>query len=171
MGEPVMDGIVALATLTARARSPVLYNRRDEIELVPEPEAPGRLANALALLARAIAIVRAERIVSLSTYLLVAQVAQDSIAAPRWAALEAVLAARSATTTEIAEVTGYPTSTARRYLSELVAVGLLDRDADGPGRADRWAPSDRLRTLLKDVRSPLRETDLTGNVGGLMVNE
>lgn len=171
MGEPVMDGIVALASLTARARSPVLYDRRDAIELVPEPESPGRLAKALALLARALAVVRGERIVSVPTYLTVAQVAQDSIPAPRRAALEAVLETPDATTSAVGEAIGYPTTTARRYLAELVAVGLLERSSDGPGHADRWAPSDLLRQLLTDVRRPLGETYLTGSVGGLMVNE
>lgn len=155
MPEPIEDGIIGLATLAASARSPVLYDARNCIELIPEPESPGRLAKALALLTRALAVVRGERTVSLATYLTTAQVAQDTIPAPRRAALEAVLLAPSATTPEVGKAIGYPTSTARRYAQELAAVGLLDRTSEGQGYADRWTPTEKLLGLLRDVRRPL----------------
>lgn len=157
IGEPLLDGVVALATLAARARSPVLYDRLNCIELVPEPEAPGRLAKALAALARALAVVRGERVVSIQSYRTAAQVAQDSIPAPRRAVLEVVLRMRDVTTSAVGEAVGYPTTTARRYLAELAAVGLVERFSDGLGHADRWAPSGLLRQLLTDARRPLGE--------------
>ena len=168
---PFVDGIIALSTLTATARSPVLYDpRTSAIELIPEPEAPGRVAKALATVGRALAIVRAEPAVSVRTYATVAQIAQDSIPATRRIVLEAALSAPGSTTAELGERTGYPTTTARRYLQELVAVRLLDRSSTGPGHPDRWAPSDRLREMLRDARRPLGDLDphtpLTRSVGG-----
>lgn len=160
MPAPLLEGIVALASLTAHARSPVLYDARtNAIELIPEPEAPGRVAKALALAARALAIVRAELAVSPRTYATVAQIAQDSIPAPRRSTLEAVLGSPGSTTAELGELTGYPTNTARRYLQELVAVKLVERTAGGQGYPDRWAPTDHLREVLRDARCPLADLD------------
>lgn len=153
---PHIDGIVALATLASTARSPVLYDTRTNvIELIPEPEAPGRIAKALATVGRALAIVRGEQVVSSRTYATVAQIAQDTIPAARRTALEAALSDPESTTAELGERTGYPTTTVRRYLQELAAVGLLERSSAGQGHPDRWSPSDRLREYLRDARRPL----------------
>ena len=52
MPEPITDGIIALSEFTAKARSPVFFDpKTNAIDLVPEPEAPGRLAKQFDLLA------------------------------------------------------------------------------------------------------------------------
>jgi hypothetical protein len=167
---PIMAAVAALAEFTARARSPVFFDRRTgDIDLIPEPEAPGRLAKQFMLLARALAVVRREPVVSTTTYTTVVQVAHDTLPATRQVVLQAVLAQdAAASTVDIATSTDYPTSSTRRYLQELAAVRLVTRQPD-PGKADRWSASDDLLSLLSDIRQPL-ETPLTNNVGGVVVS-
>jgi hypothetical protein len=155
--EVTLEALAALAEFTALARSPVFFDSRGEIDLIPEPEAPGRLAKQLALLAQALAAVRSEPCVSATTYLTLYQVAQDTMPTQRRVVVEAVLDPRRSgplTTTEAAEATRYPTTTARRYHQELAAVQLVDRLPEGPGRPDRWAASERLVDLLTAMKAP-----------------
>ena len=51
--------------------------------------------------------------------------------------------------------TAYPTTTARRYLQELTAVGLVSRLPGGSGHPDRWEASDKLTGLRADTTRPL----------------
>lgn len=167
---PVVAAVAALAEFTARARSPVFFDRRSgEIDLIPEPEAPGRLAKQFILLARALAVVRQESVVSLTTYATVVQLANDTLPATRRVVLQAVLAHDGASTVDIATATDYPTSSARRYLQELAAVKLITRTSGGPGKPDLWTASDDLLTLLADIRIPC-ETDLPNFVGRVGVS-
>jgi hypothetical protein len=176
MPEPITDGIIALAEFTAKARSPVFFDpKTNVIDLVPEPEAPGRLAKQFDLLARALAVVRQEPAVSLTTYSTVVQVANDTLPTTRQTMLQALLATpsssmfgpASASTTDIATTTDYPTSSARRYLEELTAVKLVNRTSEGQGKADLWSPSENLLELLDEIRRPL--TDLTRSVREVVV--
>jgi len=171
MPEPITDGIIALAEFTAKARSPVFFDpKTNAIDLVPEPEAPGRLAKQFDLLARALAVVRQEKAVSLATYSTVVQVAHDTLPTTRQTMLQALLATGSSTifgsiaasTTDIATATDYPTSSARRYLEELAAVKFVTRKSEGQGKADVWSPTQNLLELLDEIRRPL--TDLTRSV-------
>ncbi len=152
--EPMIDGLAALAEFVALARSPVIFDYRGVIEYIPTPEAPGRLAKQLALFARALAVVRQQPAVDLAAFSTVLQVAHDTMPAQRQIMLQTLLAKPDSTTTEIAETTGYPTETTRRYLQELVAVKLATREAQGPGLPDRWAPSTGLTALIGDIRRP-----------------
>jgi hypothetical protein len=173
------EALAALAEFVAVARSPVFFDSKGgDIEFIPPPESPGRLAKQFGTLARSLAAVRGEAELSLGTYLTLVQVAQDTLPAPRRGMIEALidpLCPEPRTTTQIAEATGYPTSTARRYLQELAAHRLVDRLPDGPGHPDRWRASKVLEGLLQDVMDPtlptgsVREDDvdstpLTGNV-------
>ena len=154
----ITGGIAALAEFAAVARSPVVWDRQNDIDLIPDPEAPGRLAKQLVLFTRALAVVRGEREVSLPTYFTTMQVAQDTMPAQRRLMLEAIvdpLRQGPPTTTDVAEATAYPTTTARRYLQELTAVGLVSRLPGGSGHPDRWEASDKLTGLRVDTTRPL----------------
>lgn len=168
----ITAGIAALAEFTAKARSPVFFTSRGEVDYIPEPEAPGRLAKQFWLLAGALAVVRQEPAVSLQTYMTVLQVANDTLPAQRQTMLQAVgMNGTSFTTTQVAEATTYPTVTARRYLEELAGHRLVTRTSEGPGRADRWAPSDLLKGLLEDIKRPLEDPYLLKRVREVVVNE
>ncbi len=158
----VEEAIAALAEFAALARSPILFNPRGEIDLIPAPEGPGRLAKQFVLLAQALAAVRSEAEVSPATFVTIYQVAEDTIPAQRRVMLEVLLDRGQfvgATTTDVAETTGYPTATARRYLQELAALRLVERLPEGQGKPDRWRPSETLTTLLDAMKGPMRETD------------
>jgi hypothetical protein len=169
MPEAIQEGIAALSEFTAMARSPVFTDPRNgEVDLVPPCEQPGRLAKQLNVLAQALAIVRGEHEVSGDTYATVLQIGQDSMPAPRRIMLEALLAradSRTSTTT-IAEATKYPTSTCRRYLLELHAIGFVDRHPEGPGKPDTWSLSDHLVTLHADVRAPIQSPETCSTASG-----
>lgn len=171
---PLVEAIAALAEFTALARSPVLLDPRGEIDYIPAPEGPGRLAKQLALLAQALAAMRSEPEVGVASYLTVFQVAQDTLPAQRRVMLEALLDPDRfgpATTTDVAEATRYPTTTARRYLQELAAIRLVERLTDGPGHPDRWHPSPLLLGLLDAMKVPMSGTPLTSRVRESEISE
>lgn len=146
----IHDALVALAVLAAQARSPVFFDHRGEIDFVPPPESPGRIAKQLGLLAQALAIVRGQPRVDEHAYATVARVASDTMPAQRRTMLTAVLKPPTQkSTTTIAEATGYPTVTTRRYLQELTALDLVTRIPDGAGKPDQWAPSESLIDRLQ----------------------
>lgn len=156
IAEPVAERIAALAAFTARARSGVVWDGRGEIEYVPEPEGPGRLAKQLATLARGLAVIRDTREVTDADYLTVYRVAEDTVPAQRRAVLVPLLHTdEELETSRVAELARYPTSTARRYLHELAAMGLVDRLPGGQGRADRWRLSNLAARLLDQAAPPV----------------
>jgi hypothetical protein len=174
MSNCTMEAIAALAEFVAMARSPVLFDQRGDIDFIPAPEGPGRLAKQLALLAQALAAVRSEHEVGLSSYLTVYQVAQDTVPAQRRVMLEVLLAPECLeppTTSAVAEATRYPTSTARRYLQELSAVRLVERLTEGQGHRDRWQASSLLVGLLDAMKMPIVETPRTSYVRERVVSE
>lgn len=153
--ESIAERLAALASFTARARSGVIWDGRGEIEYVPEPEGPGRLAKQLATLARGLAVVRDTREVSEADYLTVYRVAEDTIPAQRKSVLAPLVTSPGTMeTSAIAEASRYPTATARRYLQELAAMRLVDRLSGGQGRADRWRLSELALTLLDKAAPP-----------------
>jgi len=148
-GDELVDRLVNLATLAVRCRSAVERDGHTrEILLIPEPEAPGRLAGALLRLYNGLCAIGASE---METWRLVTQCALDSMPALRRAVLELLLAGQAANTTAIAETIGYPTQTTRRALEDLTAHGVIVRSAMGPGRADEWAVSTWARTRMPTV--------------------
>jgi hypothetical protein len=163
MPDAVAEGIGALARFVARGRRSILSDYHGEINLILDPEGPGRLTKQLALLARAVAIVRAHREVNERDYLTVIKVAFDCLPAPRRRMIDVLsrLAASgdaTPSTTTVSEATRYPTSTTRRYLAELHAAGFVDRAAGGQGRADNWTLADEYHATLAAVWSPISTT-------------
>jgi hypothetical protein len=136
------DSLIALASFTTRCRSAVTrdpYSR--EIILIPGAEAPSRLAKVLLLLLsalEALGVARAE------AWLLVERVAFDSMPRIRWQALKTMLndPSKRWSTSELASLLGYPSTTTRRALEDLAAYRVLQRYAEGPGHADQWGPTD-----------------------------
>jgi hypothetical protein len=129
--------LVSLATLAARCRSAVErdpYSR--EITLVPEPEAPARLARVLLRLFASLRLIGTSEA---AAWTLVRKCALDSMPAIRLTMLEDLMSRDGvATTSQISEATFYPTSTTRRSLEDLAAHRVVDRHSNGDGRADDW---------------------------------
>ena len=136
---------MAVSTLAVRCRSAVERDGyRREIELIPEAEAPARLALVLLRLYNALGAIGLD---DLTCWQLVTKCALDSMPALRRSVLEDLIARGngSSATTEIAGRIGYPTTTTRRALEDLVAHGIADRQIQGQGQADLWQVSDWTR--------------------------
>ena len=138
------DRLVNIATLAVRCRSAVErdgYTR--EVTLIPEAEAPARLALVLLRLLNALLAIGTDHA---TAWTLVTKCALDSMPAVRRTVLEDLMGREApSTTSELAERVSYPTTTARRSLEDLAAHGIVIRQAGGAGRSDRWQPSDWTR--------------------------
>jgi hypothetical protein len=138
LGDDQTEALVALARLAARSRSSVERDGyRREIELIPEPEAPGRLARILSQLFAGMAVAGIGR---QEAWRLVKKIALDSMPAIRRAVLE-VLLSRGETRTGTAAVAakiGYPDQTTRRALEDLNAHGVVDGFGGGQGKQKSW---------------------------------
>jgi hypothetical protein len=134
------DRLIDLATLAVCCRSAVerdRYNR--EVELIPQPEAPARLALVLLRLLAGLDAIGVERA---EAWRLVTKVALDSMPALRRTVLAKLAASHQPqTTTDLATTVGYPTTTARRALEDLAAHGVLEHTSQGKGKADLWTLS------------------------------
>jgi hypothetical protein len=129
--------LAALAMLAVRCRSAVErdpYNR--EVQSIPQPEAPGRLALALAKLFRGLLAIGVDQ---KEAWRIVSKSALDCMPALRLAVLALLRGANGAMdTTEVATGVRHPTQTARRALEDLTAHGVVRRRSLGPGKADVW---------------------------------
>ena len=144
--EEARDRLVALASLVARARSPVDRDHRGDIRLVLDPEAPTRIVKSLTQLWRASGSLGLDRE---AAWALVLRVGMDSIPKLRRAILDRLTDQRtSTTTTDVAEAVEHPAQTTRRALEDLTAHGVVVRIAGGPGRADRWYLAQQTETWL-----------------------
>jgi DeoR-like helix-turn-helix domain len=149
--------LIQLATFAVRCRSAVErdgYTR--EVEIVPEPEAPGRLALTLARLLAALSTIGVDRA---QAWLIVTKVALDSMPKLRRLILDHVLAQEGAIdTSDIAEALDHPTQTTRRGLEDLTAHGILRRAGKGKHGAHLWRPtdwaSDRWENAVKTAGNP-----------------
>ena len=165
MSDPIATGVGALARFVAMGRRSILADYHGEVNLILDPEGPGRLTKQLALMARSLAVVRGHRTVADVDYLTTVKIGLDCLPAPRRRMIDTLsrLAGQgngSPSTTTISEVTRYPTSTARRYLAELHAIGFVDKASGGSGRADDWTLADEYHELIKAVSLPIG-TDTT----------
>jgi hypothetical protein len=136
-----VERLVAIATLAVRCRSAVErdgYNR--EVLLIPEPEAPARLALVLLRLLNGLAAIGVDQAQS---WRLATKCALDSMPALRRSVIEELMEGHPLlTTTQVAERIAYPTTTTRRALEDLTAHGIVQRFPQGRGEADLWQSSE-----------------------------
>ena len=140
--ERAVDGdekrrLIALATLAVRCRSAVERDSHSrEVELIPESEAPGRLALALARLLAGVTLIGAARP---EAWRVVGKAALDCVPALRLRVIRVLSGASVAVdTTTVATAVRYPTQTTRRALEDLTAHGVVKRQSRGSGKADEW---------------------------------
>ncbi len=137
----LMTRLAALAAFAVRARSAVVRNGyKREIEYIPVPEGPARLAKQLATLVRGRAILDGRNNVSDSDFDEIIEIGMDCIPPHRRQVLESLILEGELKTTAVATATGYPTSTAKIILEDLTAIRIVKRFAsrDQGTNVDRW---------------------------------
>ncbi|MDP7201214.1 MAG: hypothetical protein QGI50_09710 [Dehalococcoidia bacterium] len=157
--DDAMGRLSDLATLAVRCRSVVERDPyRREIELIPEPEAPGRIAQALARLYLGLRLIGTPEA---AVWPLISKVALDCMPSIRRKVLDVLLGhADAVDTTTIATEAGYPTPTTRRVLEDLTAHRVVERQTAGSGRADQWLVETWAQTRLEAILSTF--SDLSG---------
>jgi hypothetical protein len=148
--------MAALSTFVARARSAVERDPyRREIELIPDPEMPGRLARTLRLLFHGLENIG---VPTEECWKLVTKVALDCIPSLRRQVLTCLFGhsvGLTLDTSAIAEAVGYPTVTTRRALEDLTGHRLVQRFEGGQGMADAWITSSLSKELLVEAKAEL----------------
>jgi predicted transcriptional regulator len=147
--------LVALSSLVASARSAVERNPYGarEIDLIPDTEAPARLAQTLCRLYAGMLAIGLDRT---TAWPLVVKTGLDCVPKLRRAVFEVLLTAEDWLTTKtVATRILHPTMTARRSLEDLNAHGVADRrpaeKGKGDGKSDMWRMSDLTRTRHKMI--------------------
>lgn len=150
---PVRRWLAGAADLVTRARSPVIRDGfRREVEYVPEPEVPARLARQLYALLQGLTLVAGRPEPGPEELRRTARVALDCVPAVRRRVLAALAAAPSwLTTTQVANQVQQARTTVVRALEDLQALGLVLCDKTGTGVADRWALTEEARDLIRNV--------------------
>jgi len=143
ISEPDLPWLCAAADLASRARSPVLRESRNrEIELVPDPELPGRLVGEFTQLWRGLAIIGANEDQARPV---IHAALLGGIPKQRRNALGVLLADEGGVRTmQVAVRTRTPETTIRRSLEDLAALGVVDSDQGEREayRANYWAPTE-----------------------------
>lgn len=151
--KPERDYLIDLSTFVVRCRSSVerdAYSR--EIELVPDPEVPGRLAITLAQL---LAGLKVAGVHPVDRHRLIQKTGLDSIPALR-RRIVSLLARETSpiATTDVATGVDHPTGTVRRALEDLTAHRVAARQSVGQGKADLWELTDWARGRYRNVQGP-----------------
>lgn len=150
VSEEIKDRIAHLATFCVMARSGVIRDGSSnrEIELIPDSEMPTRLAKQLVTLYCALSLISGGFIEE--DYELIYKIGLDSLPKTRRLVLENLIAASDyKETAEVATAIDYPTNTTRRVLEDLAGLGVVKRDHQGQGHADKWLISEEIRMYLK----------------------
>ena len=145
--------LAKLSSFVVLARSGVIrdvYGSK-EITYVPEPESPPRLAKQLAILAKSLIICGLSEG---EAYTLCCKVGFDSIHKIRMAVLRLLTKQEEAISTSIvAGETQYPSRTVRRYLEDLAALGVIEVEKLGAGKADLWRINEKTLERLQTSES------------------
>jgi hypothetical protein len=138
------DWLAILADFATRCRSVVERDIRDrQVELVPQPEATGRLTKELAQLARGL---HAIGLIEADLYPILTGVALDGLPKVRRLVIEQLVATRlgrELTASELGDQIGLNTDVTSRALDDLAAHGVAERQSV-PLQSHRWGPSEWL---------------------------
>lgn len=136
----LIDKVAHLASFVVKARSGIIregYHTR-EIEQIPDPELPTRLAKQLIILASAFSLMTNGQFTE-DDYSLIYKIGLDSLPAKRRSVIETLIKADEyMETLEVATVIGYPTNTTRRILEDLQGLQLIDKQSKWKGTSDGW---------------------------------
>jgi hypothetical protein len=161
LSEDERKALINLACYIVRCRSAAERSGyTQEIELIPDPEAPGRLTLVLARLLAGLDLIGLDRA---EAWRVVQRVGLDSMPALRRKVIDVLAARGTMTTANVALSAAYPTQTARRQLEELACYGVVDRAKQG--NADTWTLSSWARErhaglTVPEIPKGVRSTEI-----------
>lgn len=155
MDESTRDDIISLAEMSTRARSDVERNFRSpqqEITEVHPPEMPTRMSGQLQSLVQALKILNhyatGEFELLASDKQMINQIALDSIVKMRRTVMQRLSQYEVIETAGLALRLSLPTNSVRRYLEELVALEIAEREKGVGAKGDRWKIKPHYRDLM-----------------------
>lgn len=147
--------VIALAELSTRARSDVERNWRSpqqELTEVHPPEMPTRFAGQLQAMIQALKIVNhyetGEFKLLESDTELINKLALDSVTKMRRIIMQELSKYEVIETAGLATKLGLPTNSVRRYLEDLTALEIADREKGSGNKGDRWNIKPHYRELM-----------------------
>lgn len=152
VSEEMYAALAGVASIVVKARSGTFRDYKKEIELIPEPEAPSRLAKQLVTMLKALAVLMGRTVCTWEDYYLVMKLGLDNIPKNKADHLMALCNHRfPQSTSQVAGKTDYSTNGSKAILEDLVAFGLAQVDKGGQGKAHEW----QLSTAMLETYFPL----------------
>lgn len=148
--------VIALAELSTRARSDVERNWRSpqqEVTEVHPPEMPTRFAGQLQTMIQALKIINHHETGKFelleSDKELINKLALDSVTKMRRIVMQELSKYEVIETSGLATKLGLPTNSVRRYLEDLTALEIADREKGSGPKGDRWNIKPHYRKLME----------------------
>jgi len=148
------DEVLIISELSTRARSDVERNYKSpqqEITAVHPPEMPTRFAGQLLGMSRSLSIMNWNEIGILELLpkdkTIIHKLALDSVTMSRRVSMQELSRYESITTAGLAVKLNFPTNTIRRWLEDLNALGIADRQKGRGPQGDSW----QIKKTYRDV--------------------
>lgn len=156
ISEELRNDLLALAELATRARSDVERNWRSPTQEITDahpPEMPTRFAGQLQAFARAFMVISLNETgkegLEDRHKTILYKLALDSITKSRRMALQELAKYETIETAGMAIKMGFPTTTIRRWLEDLTALGIVEREKGGGNKGDRWKLLSKYRDIIQ----------------------
>src|SRR3990167_8950173 len=140
--------LASLASFVVRARAGTKRDFKQELEYIPAPEAPARLAKQLIILGKCLTIVNQKKEMGEKEYKIVLKVAFDCIPNQRIITINSLFEQVSIplSTAEVSQKIGYSTRSTRIFLEDLAAFGLIE--VNKKSNQHDWQPTSKLKNYL-----------------------
>ena len=182
LDEDLKNKILDIAELATRARSETERNWRSpqmEITEVHPPEMPTRFAGAVMAIALALAVINHNEYGKFDLLegdkKILYKIALDSVTKSKRIAMQELAKYDVLETGGLATKIGFPTSTIRRWMEDLTALGVAEREKHGGSKGDRWKILPRYKTIISEFEDIKIEggelTDDNADAGDLPTDE
>lgn len=166
ISEELKNDLLDLAEMATRARSDVKrawYSPQKEILEVYPPEMPMRFAGSLQTLARCLMILNwnetDEMTLPVKYHKILHKYALDSITPGKRQAMQELAKYNVLETTALGLKLDKPSSTLRRYVEDLVALGIAGREKGSGSKGDRWSIKPHYKKIIQKFEGITQEAD------------
>jgi hypothetical protein len=148
----IMNKLCYLTDYITRARSSVKRNYRAEIEYVPQPEAPTRLAKQLICLGKALTIINKNPEITEEEYRIMAKTGVMTIAGDRYKIIKYLYDNKDGSpvsTSLLSELTKMPRTSLMRVMENLVSFDIADQSEYKEGQMYFWTLTENIIKLIE----------------------